>query len=419
MLKLKVKVEFKKFEFDRPLTITLALVKYILLLGFDGVMSLVGCILFSTAFVVLGIVLGILVLFWKTWNVGVSILSDLELRHVPSKSEPKKGKKKSTWRRFVKLVLGNEKLVSIFENTFMIVYVKAVYCDSENKSVEEVTKLMLSMTQSEENSVKVVTDQEKESVEEVTEVTDPENEIVDEVMKLMLTGLKNSRQIQVIEEKSVEDVTEPEKESVEDVTEVTDPKKEIVDEVMKLMLTGLKNSGQSVEDVTEVTDPEKELVDEILKLMLNMTQIEEKSVKEVTEPEKESVEDVTEPEKESVEEKTEPEKESVEEKTEPENDPSTFIPSLHIHLHYPPKDSVKEVTDVTEPEKDSVEEVTGVTEPEKESEEIENLWLMLSREMNSAMNQSTPSMIEQDSEEGDNAFRKRDFSEDEEIEMGL
>ena len=346
MLKLKVKVEFKKFEFDRPLTITLALVKYILLLGFDGVMSLVGCILFSTAFVVLGIVLGILVLFWKTWNVGVSILSDLDLRHVPSKSEPKKGKKKSTWRRFVKLVLGNEKLVSIFENTFMIVYVKAVYCDSENKSVEEVTKLMLSMTQSEENSVKVVTDQEKESVEEVTEVTDPENEIVDEVMKLMLTGLKNSGQIQVIEEKSVEDVTEPEKESVEEVTEVTDSKKEIVDE--------------------------------ILKLMLNMTQIEEK---------------------ESVKEVTEPEKESVEEKTEPENDPSTFIPSLHIHLHYPPKDSVKEVTDVTEPEKDSVEEVTGVTEPEKESEEIENLWLMLSREMNSAMNQSTPSMIEQDSEE--------------------
>lgn len=332
MLKLKVKVEFKKFEFDRPLTITLALVKYILLLGFDGVMSLVGCILFSTAFVVLGIVLGILVLFWKTWNVGVSILSDLELRHVPSKSEPKKGKKKSTWRRFVKLVLGNEKLVSIFENTFMIVYVKAVYCDSENKSVEEVTKLMLSLTQSEENSVKVVTDQEKESVEEVTEVTDPENEIVDEVMKLMLTGLKNSGQIQVIEEKSVE----------------------------------------------EVTEPEKEIVDEILKLMLNMTQIEEKSVKEVTEPEKESVEDVT-----------EPEKESVEEKTEPENDPSTFIPSLHIHLHYPPKDSVKEVTDVTEPEKDSVEEVTGVTEPVT------------------------------DSEEGDNAFRKRDFSEDEEIEMGL
>ena len=387
MLKLKVKVEFKKFEFDRPLTITLALVKYILLLGFDGVMSLVGCILFSTAFVVLGIVLGILVLFWKTWNVGVSILSDLDLRHVPSKSEPKKGKKKSTWRRFVKLVLGNEKLVSIFENTFMIVYVKAVYCDSENKSVEEVTKLMLSMTQSEENSVKVVTDQEKESVEEVTEVTDPENEIVDEVMKLMLTGLKNSGQIQVIEEKSVEDVTEPEKESVEEVTE---PEKE------------------SVEEVTEVTDPKKEIVDEILKLMLNMTQIEEKSVKEVTEPEKESVEDVT-----------EPEKESVEEKTEPENDPSTFIPSLHIHLHYPPKDSVKEVTDVTEPEKDSVEEVTGVTEPEKESEEIENLWLMLSREMNSAMNQSTPSMIEQDSEEGDNAFRKRDFSEDEEIEMGL
>ena len=367
MLKLKVKVEFKKFEFDRPLTITLALVKYILLLGFDGVMSLVGCILFSTAFVVLGIVLGILVLFWKTWNVGVSILSDLDLRHVPSKSEPKKGKKKSTWRRFVKLVLGNEKLVSIFENTFMIVYVKAVYCDSENKSVEEVTKLMLSMTQSEENSVKVVTDQEKESVEEVTEVTDPENEIVDEVMKLMLTGLKNSGQIQVIEEKSVEDVTEPEKESVEEVTEP---------------------ENESVEEVTEVTDPKKEIVDEILKLMLNMTQIEEKSVKEVTEPEKESVEDVT-----------EPEKESVEEKTEPENDPSTFIPSLHIHLHYPPKDSVKEVTDVTEPEKDSVEEVTGVTEPEKESEEIENLWLMLSREMNSAMNQSTPSMIEQDSEE--------------------